>query len=308
MQLSEYYRYLIKFGPLYTIREIFYRFCHNIAEKLIVAIPERFCISYLKKYLKKLQPSDVDYTKTIPHPCSNHTNCIWICWLQGYEKAPPIVKACIQSTYKYANGYDVMLITEENIDDYVIFPPYIIKKYKNGKIPVAQFSDMLRTLLLINYGGIWLDSTILLTKNIPKVILDADLFFFKSSVLENDFLPCSSWFISAKENNSVLKKALQIFFLYWKEHNNCLHYFIYHLIIRLLITYDEESKLLWQRIPYKNNSDPHVLQFCLFDVMDTEMQKYIWDMSFVHKLTYKFENTYLPEKENTYYKYILENQ
>lgn len=37
---------------------------------------------------------------------------IWICWWQGLENAPEIVKACVESIRRNAGGYDVVCITE----------------------------------------------------------------------------------------------------------------------------------------------------------------------------------------------------
>ena len=42
-------------------------------------------------------------------------NKIWICWFQGEDKAPDLVKKCIDSVRKHASGYDVIILTEDNI-------------------------------------------------------------------------------------------------------------------------------------------------------------------------------------------------
>jgi len=300
MQLSEYYGFLKRFGLIFTLKEIYYRFYTNILDKHVSYKRDRDTLKYLKRYLNKNSAYSLN-----ERPIKKINPCIWTCWLQGYDNAPPIVKACINSMQKYSNGYDVIIITEENLSDYVSMPDFITKKYKADIISATQFSDLLRTLLLINYGGIWLDATVLLTKKIPQILLDSDFFVFQSSILHNEYQPCSSWFIIAKKNNPVLLKIFEIHASYWKDNSILINYFLFHVTVQLVITYDNEAKQLWQKIFYKNDSEPHYLQKKLFDKFEPIMKDYIWDMSFAHKLTYKFNNASLPELPETYYKHII---
>jgi hypothetical protein len=175
MRLSEYTNMLKRFGILYTLKEIYYRFFSNILEKRIYLKRDRDALCYLKRYLNNDNPP-------LPPPIKKDKKYMWTCWFQGYDNAPPIVKACINSMYKYSDGYEVIVLTEETISDYVSMPDFIIEKYKAGIISPAHFSDLLRTLLLITYGGIWLDATVLLTGNIPHYLLSSDFFVFQSSI------------------------------------------------------------------------------------------------------------------------------
>jgi hypothetical protein len=297
MKLSEYAGMLKRFGLINTLKEVYYRFFSNVLEKRICLKRDRDTLLYLKRY------SNAHFDI----PSSNHENkkCIWTCWFQGYENAPPIVKACINSMYKYSNGYKVVVLTEKTIPDYISMPDFIIKKYKAGIIPLAHFSDLLRTLLLITYGGIWLDATVYLTGNIPHYLLSADFFVFQSSILHNEYRPCSSWFIIAKNNNTILIKVFEVLINYWKSNNYLIHYFLFHIAIKFVITNIPEAKPLWNEIFYKNNSDPHLLQKKLFDKLDPNMKDYIWNLSFAHKLTYKFVDNSTAEPGETYFQYIL---
>ena len=59
-----------------------------------------------------------------------YNECIWICWWQGLDNAPDIVKACVNSIKKNAGGHKVVIITDENYKDFVTFPTFIEEKYK----------------------------------------------------------------------------------------------------------------------------------------------------------------------------------
>jgi len=278
-----------------------------IDEPIIDLINMKRVFNYLKDNYFEEDNNPNLYIK----PVKNIQNkVIWICWMQGYDNSPDIVKACFKSAKEHSSGFDVILITEENMNDYVHIPEHIIKKYNDGQITKTHFSDILRVLLLINYGGIWLDSTVFLSGNIPKFIIDSDLFMFKTSNVDrNAFLPASSWFIAAKKENPILIKVYNILLNYWKNEKDMMHYYLLHITLALVINYDHDANKLWNKLFYKNNSDPHVLQFKLFDEYTDSMREYIWQISFAHKLSHYFnylENyAYLQKKEGTFYQYIL---
>ena len=59
-------------------------------------------VAYQYKDYKKLYTK---YKKLIdrgvePSPKYEFSNKVWVCWFQGYESAPPLVKACINSMHR----------------------------------------------------------------------------------------------------------------------------------------------------------------------------------------------------------------
>ena len=90
-----------------------------------------------KKYKWKLDEFDSSYVEK-DHKISD---TIWICWFQGMENAPEIVKKCWQSVIKNNPDKNVIVITENNMLDYITFPDYIIKKWKQGIITHTHMTD-----------------------------------------------------------------------------------------------------------------------------------------------------------------------
>ena len=88
---------------------------------------------------------------------------IWVCWMQGMEAAPELVKVCYASLHRYLKDRENILLTNENVHKYVTLPEDIERKRRDGKIPMAHYTDMLRLELLIKYGGTWIDATVLCT-------------------------------------------------------------------------------------------------------------------------------------------------
>ena len=101
---------------------------------------------------------------------------IWICWFQGMENAPELVKRCYASVKRNMPDKEIIVITKENMDHYVDFPDHILKKWKRGLITDTKMSDFLRMELLIRYGGLWMDSTIFLSGPIPNWVYEKDIF------------------------------------------------------------------------------------------------------------------------------------
>jgi hypothetical protein len=126
--------------------------------------------------------------------------------------------------------------------------------------------------------------------------------------LHNDIQPCSIWLIYAQKNNPILLKVFEILTTYWNDNDKLSNYFIFHVTVQLIITYDNEAKRLWNKMLYKNNSDPHFLQKILFDDFDSNMMDYISNSSFAHKLTYKFNDSKLTECSGTFYRHIIESE
>ena len=87
------------------------------------------------------------------------SDVIWVCWWQGLDNAPLLVKKCVKSIKKNAGNHKVILLTEENYKDYVTIPKWIEKKREQGIITRTNYSDLLRLSLLAEHGGMWLDAT-----------------------------------------------------------------------------------------------------------------------------------------------------
>ncbi len=58
-------------------------------------------------------------------PKSEYADCIWICWWQGLDQAPELVKICVNSIRKNAGGHKVIILTEDNYKDYVDMPSWV---------------------------------------------------------------------------------------------------------------------------------------------------------------------------------------
>lgn len=229
------------------------------------------------------------------------SNYVWICWFQGLENAPALVKACVQSIKENMPEKNIVILTFENIGNYIKLPEYILEKYRKGIIPPAHYSDLWRIQLLAIYGGMWIDSTVLCTSNnIPTCITDAPMFVYKElSLLYSKPIVASSWLMESYSNHPIITLARDLLFEYWKRHNYLQDYFLFHLFFAMATKkYQEE----WKKIPVFNNNSPHVLQFELKENYNEERWEQIREMSAFHKLTRHITYEDFP---NSFYMYII---
>lgn len=274
----------------------------NSKKKIKSIINEDYVLNYLEKYSYVLEDNTYDDNK------SEYKNKVWQLWFQGIEKAPPIVRKCIDSVEKYIDNRDIIILDEKNIHHYIEIDPIIYDKKRKGYISNVNFSDILRAYLLANHGGTWIDSTVFLTGKIDKLLSDNNLFCYSTTpyeLLGYSNILASSWFIHSNEENKIFKAIKKIIREFWLYENNCLHHYYFHLIFLLAINKNENCRNEWNSVPFYSNVPPHILQMELFNKYNKKRFDQILEMSPVHKLTYYGGSEFKPDLKGTYFDYIV---
>lgn len=254
-----------------------------------------------KKYSYVFKRIQNPYIELLQHTQSNK---VWVCWLQGMDDAPVLVKRCYESLQKYLENREIIVITSKNFYEYVTFPEYILQKYESGIITKTHFSDLLRLELLIKYGGLWIDATVLCTSNnIPEYILNSDLFVYQilKPGLDGKSQTISSWLMSACSNNKILLLTREMLYEYWKNNNSMMDYFLLHTFFSIAC---EQYPNDWNRVVKQPNSIPHILLLELFEQYDEEGFERVKAMTCFHKLSYKHDKEIM-EKKGTYFDVII---
>ena len=132
---------------------------------------ERTCTKVTEERICDIKISEQD---------ENYKDCIWICWWQGLENAPDIVKKCVESIRIHAGNHKIVMITDENYKEFVgISDCGLEEKYRRGIITKTHLSDLLRISLLARYGGVWLDSTFFLHREILEPCFETPVWSIK---------------------------------------------------------------------------------------------------------------------------------
>lgn len=240
--------------------------------------------SYLKKYVKSAikETNSINYE---PKEIKDYT--IWQFWDSGIENAPELVKRCVESVDNFEPNKKHVVLSLETIKDYVEIPQRYYDLLKSEKMGMAHFSDILRTYLLLEYGGCWIDSTVLLTEKLPEYITTSDLFLFQNYPNDDlDGLNIASYFIHSKPNNKILNILKTVFEKYWNDNDFLMNYFMY-LHAFTMVTTSKELKIEWAKLPFVSFIPVQHFQRELLSKFDEKRWKEIKLTTGVHKLTHK---------------------
>ena len=123
-------------------------------------------------------------------------------WFGG-KPLPKIAEKCIKSWKKFCPDYEIKRWDETNLD----FNKYQFTKDAYQAKKYAFVSDVFRTEILYNEGGIYLDIDVELIKPIDEILKDKDCVMgFETSNLLNPGL-----FIATKKGNQDLKNILDMY-------------------------------------------------------------------------------------------------
>lgn len=233
---------------------------------------------------------------------------VWVCWWQGEEAMPDIVKACLNSIRMYADRHPVIVITEANHRNYVDLPDYIRTKVEQGKISLTHLSDILWMALLARHGGIWIDSTVLIpSKHFNSFILPDSKFWTCHHVPIYHNISQGGWvgfFVACGRNNLLPSFMSDFFLLYWKTQTRLIVYLLIDYAFAIARKYVPSISRMVDEVPVTVMGP---LGKCLNDeYVEEEWERFCTDYDF-HKLTHKLElHKTTPEGKKTYYGHIME--
>ncbi len=124
---------------------------------------------------------------------------IHYCWFGKNKKSKEIID-CINSWKKFLPDYEFIEWNEINSDLNHNFVKYFYQKKK-----WAFVADYVRLKVLSDYGGIYLDTDMLLVKNLDP-LLDCEFFFGAEN---DDYI--SAGVIGAQKNNIFINNCLQMY-------------------------------------------------------------------------------------------------
>lgn len=233
---------------------------------------------------------------------------IWICWFQGLESAPELVKRCIASVQNNAPDAQVIILTDENIPDYLALPEHIKTKYQAGLISKAQYSDIVRCSLLYQYGGIWMDATVFLTRPVPESFYQRTFSSLRFDVAENALSQgyWTAYFLAAQKGNALVKLVRDILYRYWQHHDALIEYFL----IDYSFLYARERYPQFRQImdvqPVTGNNRFLIRQFISSKPDVTAMTALNQDPVGIYKLSHKEQYRTSDSGQPTVYSKILD--
>lgn len=151
---------------------------------------------------------------------------IHYCWFGGKDK-PEIVKKCLLSWKKYCPDYEIKEWNESNFD---INSNNFTKKMYSEK-HWAFVADYVRLYALLNEGGVYFDTDMLLVNKIDN-LLEYDLFLAEEepgvinvaamgSVRKNDFISkCKNYYDNNMTERVTIPKVVTMLYKDYKNNTN----------------------------------------------------------------------------------------
>ena len=185
---------------------------------------------------------------------------IHYCWFGG-KKLPRFAKKCIKSWKKYLPEYEIVCWNESNVD--LDECPFIKEAYEQKKW--AFVADYARTKALYEYGGIYLDTDMMIKKSVD-FLLDKPTFV---GVEDSGYVNAAVW--GAKEPRSFLSGEVLKFYKGQKHFSG---FDLYSITIPVIMT--------------------NILSRSGFDRKNDGLQivrdVYIYPREYFYPLSYDYEN------------------
>lgn len=296
----------IKFGILDFLGNVLLRHKSSLGKKF-----ERYRYEKVKEYLKeKYFKLDVLRNQMIQKKKNVKicTKCyIWVFWWQGISKETPlIVKKVIESIEKHKENHELVIISRDNISEYIEIPEYIYEKLKLGIISIPHFADIVRTKLLYEHGGIWMDATLYMTDTFSSDIYN-NSFYTINHRQRSDYHVCkgkwSTFFLASVKGNPFFGYLTDMQLKYWKNEDKDICYLIIDCFIALAYENNELVKHMIDCVPV-NHEKVFEMQKESNKLYTKEKFDNLCKNGYLHKLSYKRKNDI---GENTIYNYILNN-
>jgi hypothetical protein len=197
-----------------------------------------------------------DYSKL---PTENGAKIVWSFWIQGEENAPELVQKCFESQRIMAKniGFEHIVLSLETLANYLEIPQYILEKYQAGEIEHAKLANYVRSKLLYEHGGIWLDATCFAYKDLdPAIVTDFDFWNAKGIKAFTGFgigYYYQTNIIAARKGSHLYLAMCQMFEKYFAKKNYVpIEYFYMFYFFGLLTTENLEFKKNESQIPENN--------------------------------------------------------
>lgn len=268
------------------------------------SIIKKFLLDQFKDYIK-------NYKLVTKRNEKNMEKTIWICWWQGLDNAPDIVKACVNSLKKSFNDYNIIVIDDSNYKKYINVPKWIEDKKNKNKISKTHFSDFLRIELLAEHGGIWLDSTFYCSKTVSDDFFDSSIWSIKRPNYGH-LSPACGFFanhsLGCKYESKAFFEVLSDYVChYWKENDYVIDYLLTDYLIDIVLDNNPEFQILFDNIKSNNKNCDELFKY-LGKKYDEKKWNELKEETFLFKLSWKHSFDKKINNNDTFYKKILDNE
>jgi hypothetical protein len=184
--------------------------------------------------------------RTLPaRDLSSFPRTIHIYWHQGFANGPELVSACIAS-WKDRNPTWTIRLWDGPAADRLVSRSSLPDGLK-----ITPYSDILRTEILKQHGGVWADATVYCTRALDswllQIMCQTDFFAFSQPGPDRAI---ASWFLAARPNSPVVTELSRAVARFWSSQDKptrVYHWFQY--IFEYLERTSSRFRRAWHTAP-----------------------------------------------------------
>ena len=179
-------------------------------------------------------------------------------WLQGWDAAPDLVRACAETWRRLNPTWQVRLLDATSLVD--VLPAAAFAHVAGKSLEHEAFSDVVRLELLARYGGVWADATAYCLAPLDDWLvprMTAGFFAFARPVPDRML---SSWLLAAVQGSGIVERWQQATRDYWAARTSRDHYFWVHRLFAACHDRDADFRAAWEAVPTLSAVGPHRFQ------------------------------------------------
>jgi hypothetical protein len=181
---------------------------------------------------------------------------VWMLWSQGWDQAPALSRACVQTWRQRNPGWEIHALTASNLPDYLDLSA-VTHAASSPHLTPAAVSDIVRIHLLSRHGGVWADSTVWCAKPLddwlPACVEEG---FFAFDRPGPDRM-VASWFLASVPGNPIVDRWAGLVDDYWHWHASADTYFWFHYLFADGYQRWPQWRAAWDATPKLPADGPH---------------------------------------------------
>lgn len=211
------------------------------------------------------------------------TDRVYTYWNAPVETAPPLVRACIAQLRRVHPSLRVL--DGDSARDLVEIPDRVAALLEHDR--PAHFSDYVRTAVLAEHGGVWVDATAWVDRPLDDELrrcLRAGTVFPRWTRRQ-----IGNWFIASHAATPIIALQRLALDAWWAANDDLPDYFLYHRVFEVLQVLVPEARGQWDAVPTLSSTAAHLLQLEMMQPWRPGVVRQILDVSPLQKLSYKYD-------------------
>ena len=204
-------------------------------------------------------------------------------WNKPIDTAPPLVQACVaqlRRVYPQARVLDGPSVRE------LVEIPERVAMLLEDERP-AHFADYVRTRILDEHGGIWIDATVWVDQSLDD---DLRLYLRAGTVFPRwTRRGIANWFIASQAGTPLIRLQRLALDAWWEANDDLPDYFLYHRIFEALNDLVPEVRGQWDATPALSSAAAHLLQLQMMQPWRPTVLRPMLQAMPLQKLSYKYD-------------------